>query len=140
MVHHSDEPSLYKLLAISNMLVLSMLIDMVRLSSTRESIPSIIRYLVVSHSYHIKITVIGECPYPDEIVPWIWCVYSQTGYIGNTLTTRVINAHFRTQPDGVESLRNLWRLLPKWYLFINTYSSFSPTNSVILLKRMNNII
>jgi hypothetical protein len=54
-----------------------MFFDLVQLSSTQGSALSILMYLIASYNYKVNKILVGERPYPDEIVPHIGAAYKQ---------------------------------------------------------------
>mmetsp|Transcript_2713 Transcript_2713/g.7233 ORF Transcript_2713/g.7233 Transcript_2713/m.7233 type:complete len:448 (+) Transcript_2713:6860-8203(+) len=121
-------------------LLLDMLLDMMSSINEQSSIVSILRYVLACYNYQIEAIVIGDRPYPDEMIPYFGSSYSQVRESPDTPTVKVIEAHFRRNKNTGEMIRNSWKLLPNGYMFINACYTNNPCNDVALLEKLERTI
>jgi hypothetical protein len=100
----------------------------------------IMHYLLASENYPIDKIVIGQNPYPDNIVPYLGSAYSQETGTKNTPSTDVVVKHFPDEPDFEECIRNSWRLLPEGYLFVNSIYDPTYVNDVDIQEKLDQTV
>ena len=118
----------------------SMLLDIEELCTSEESTKNILRYMIYCYSYPIHTIIVGECPYPGHIIPYMGSAYSQVDDSEDTPSTQVICKHFDEYSGMREMIRSSWKLLPLGYMFINAYYSSKPMNDVLLIERLEYVI
>jgi hypothetical protein len=91
--------------------------------------------MALAYCYDIRYVIIGQTPYPDDIVPYFGSAYSQCDGSLDTPTTKMICDHF----DGSDkndmyirdTARNNWMLLECGFLFVNSDLARGVTRSPI---------
>ena len=64
------------------------------LGHTQTSCIPILRYMALAYCYDIRYVIVGQNPYPTDIVPHFGSAYSQCDNSVDTPTTRIICEHF----------------------------------------------
>jgi hypothetical protein len=104
----------------------SIAIDMIEISPVYPAADNIWRYMNCILDYNINTIVIGQNPYPSELVPFFGAAFSQADGTKDTPTTRIFSLHFTDQPTATKFIRSTWSLLPSGRAFVN--ADYFPTS------------
>ena len=96
--------------------------------------------MIASYSYEVTHVVVGDRPYPDDIVPYFGSSYSQIQGTPNTVTTRIIGMHFSSKHVVPMCICESWKLLPLGYVFLNSCWYTRRPGDVRLLEIVEHMI
>jgi hypothetical protein len=135
MSYNSTVHSAARACKASRRAVIELINSIYTLGHTQTSCIPILRYMALAYCYDIRYVIVGQNPYPSDIVPHFGSAYSQCDNSVDTPTTRIICEHF----DGSDvndvyirdMIRNNWMLLESGYLFVNSDFARDITRSPI---------
>jgi hypothetical protein len=87
---------------------------------------NILRYMNCIPCYNISTIVIGQIPYPSDIVYTLGSAFLQKDGTESTATTKIFSSHFSNFESAETFIRSTWALLPKGSAFIN--ADYFPSN------------